>query len=123
MTPERSAELRLLDLRASRGPWACDLLGNRVVRAWNGKPIELAADDGAFVVAARTGLPEALDAIDRVRALTREQVARSLCSVFEHPNKCTGCDPDQGCQGWDQFLGQADAVLAHISTALEGPKA
>lgn len=41
----------------------------------------------------------------------RERVARVLCASFEKPGPCTGCDPDHGCEGWDQFLLQADAVI------------
>ncbi len=48
----------------------------------------------------------------------REIVARALCAVFEDDG-CTACDPDHGCEGWDQFLRGADAAI----TAMAGARA
>lgn len=83
MTPERIAELRALAEAATPGPWLPDMnrrphgVGNDyatlvtqgdalVCDTWN-QPFSNA--DGRFIAAARTALPEALDAIERVRAL------------------------------------------------------
>jgi len=84
MTPERIAELRALTEKATPGPWTLSgkphpPLGGE---EWTCEPgvwregsdyddygSHPDEDDAAFIVAARTALPEALDAIERVGRL------------------------------------------------------
>ena len=112
MTPERIAELRALAAAATPGPWLDDSYRVHVgdPYAKDGPYYVIAdlkhrdepSDDGfagtvygnrAFIAAARTALPEALDAIERVRKL-----AISI---------------------QDEYLGEWDASAA-ILAALEG---
>lgn len=84
MTPERIAELRAIIDAATPGPWDFDTSGvtlpDGTYLAW-GEMYEVPEynmrflsarfkeTDANFVAAARTALPEALDAIQRVREL------------------------------------------------------
>lgn len=80
MTPDRIAELRALTEAATPGPWFARSLipedcANVAVDENPINPEYLVEDgtlrprDAAFIAAARTALPEALDALERVRAL------------------------------------------------------
>jgi hypothetical protein len=82
MTPERIAELRALAAAATPGPWTYqerESNGLRTTRWVRGNNSEWVADlpgaihlqrdkeqDAAFIAAARTALPEALDEIERL---------------------------------------------------------
>lgn len=85
MTPARIAELRALCAAATPGPWEVDGDGRDIcgftdrLGAANGQsPYEITenngfmrndmAADAAFIAAARTALPEAIDEIERLRA-------------------------------------------------------
>ena len=75
MTPERIAELRALCDAATPGPWVIeDCLGftASIVRTGPGVADFMQArtvEDNRFVAAARTALPEALDALEAERRL------------------------------------------------------
>jgi hypothetical protein len=74
MTPERIAELRALAEQATPGPWQA-IHGEGDKQGWISAPDATVCDmwtpnaTADFIAAARTALPEALDAIERVRAL------------------------------------------------------
>ncbi len=77
MTPERIAELRALAEQATPGPWRFSGTSDLTPKGWISTPQDDICDltgagaphDAAFIAAARTALPEALDAIERVRKL------------------------------------------------------
>jgi hypothetical protein len=76
MDASRIAELRALAEKATPGPWiVIDDAGlghgpADAVNAFDWDAVD--TPDAAFIAAARTALPEALDAIERVRALCAE---------------------------------------------------
>lgn len=72
MTPERIAELRALAEKATPGPWkfsGADARTQGWVSSDNDTICDLWSPNGEFIAAARTALPEALDAIERVARL------------------------------------------------------
>jgi hypothetical protein len=86
MTPERIAELRALAESAVPGPWRA----TQYATVWSEGAETRVADtvgsshgDARFIAAARTALPEALDAIERVRALLTRAYTAEDCNGHE----------------------------------------
>lgn len=74
MTPGRIAELRALAAAATPGPWGIYVDGLSVMARGNlvtdlHQRGPLAKDDAAFIAAARSALPEALDHIEQLRGI------------------------------------------------------
>jgi hypothetical protein len=69
VTPERIAELRALWQMATRCPWIVTGSAAREIRGPFGHRVTITeyASDAAFIAAASTALPEALDEIERLR--------------------------------------------------------
>jgi len=92
VTKQRIAELRALAEAATPGPWVepDDFEGIFVKHAGPGYAqapggfdwLDIVGPNAAFIAAARTALPEALDAIKRVR----EMCARAEAEVY-HPGE------------------------------------
>jgi hypothetical protein len=80
VTSERLFEIRALAEAATSGSWAYDMPDEDGYGYMDGPGHEyekIKREDGLFIAAARTAIPELLDALERVKAVTRISIGWS----------------------------------------------